>query len=445
MKAVDHHLYLRGRYYYYRHALPRDLQEYLKTKEVVIALGTQDKAKARLYVAKLDIEIQDLINLAYEATDTFTLNKLIEEGIQGAKDNAELPKRKTLNLLSSSSPKLFSKIAEDYLKDCVTNDAKTIASKRLTYEMFEGIVGNLVFNEVTKTEARKFKAIMLKTPIMLHKRKGFTSYKELDWNNLPEGKTQSLVTVNNRLTSMVSLFNWAEENDLYTGRNPFSGLMVKNAKQQATKRHPFSNQELQTLFSCPIYTGCKGESRNERLETGHIVIKDYWYWIPLIGLYTGMRLNEICQLLVSDIQCEDGIWIINIDDSEDKKVKTISSRRKIPIHDSLMVSGFLEYVRGQKHKRLFPELPKRKNCGYSHEFTKRFSSTLTKLNLKRTGLCFHSFRHTFIDGMRNAGVEKAITMKLVGHHSSNDIHSGYGYGYNLETLKENINKLTFSL
>jgi len=72
--------------------------------------------------------------------------------------------------------------------------------------------------------------------------------------------------------------------------------------------------------------------------------------------------------------------------------------------------------------------------------------------LRKLSLCFlkcnkpvaHSW-HTFIDGLRNAGVEKSIAMKLVGHHSSNDIHNGYGYGHSLEVLQEHIDKLSFPI
>lgn len=34
-------------------------------------------------------------------------------------------------------------------------------------------------------------------------------------------------------------------------------------------------------------------------------------------------------------------------------------------------------------------------------------------------------------------------MKLVGHHSSNDIHNSYGYGHSFEVLQEHIDKLSF--
>jgi integrase len=96
-------------------------------------------------------------------------------------------------------------------------------------------------------------------------------------------------------------------------------------------------------------------------------------------------------------------------------------------------------------QRLFPDIHRSKDQSYSSVFSKRFRRLLTVLGIKRQGLCFHSFRHTFIDGMRNTGVEKAIVMAITGHQSSNDVHDDYGYGYNLLRLQEGINKLTFPI
>ena len=82
---------------------------------------------------------------------------------------------------------------------------------------------------------------------------------------------------------------------------PLICLRIMRVEYYATKRTPYKLDELdelQTLFTCPIYTGCKGQSTTHRLKVGDNIYQDYLYWIPLIGLYSGMRLNEICQLLL---------------------------------------------------------------------------------------------------------------------------------------------------
>ena len=53
--------------------------------------------------------------------------------------------------------------------------------------------------------------------------------------------------------------------------------------------------------------------------------KPAYYWVPLLGLYTGARLNEICQLYVNDIKEIDKIWCIDINrKTNDKKLKNAS-------------------------------------------------------------------------------------------------------------------------
>ncbi len=52
-------------------------------------------------------------------------------------------------------------------------------------------------------------------------------------------------------------------------------------------------------------------------------------------------------------------------------------------------------------------------------------------------------RHTFIDRLRKAGVERSIAMLLTGHQSS-DVHDQYGNGYDLPSLHKSLNKLAFS-
>ena len=100
-------------------------------------------------------------------------------------------------------------------------------------------------------------------------------------------------------------------------------------------RYPFSEKQLRKLFSSPVYTGCKSASR--RSAKGQHVIRDGKFWIPLIALYSSMRLGEIVQLLVGDIKSEHGVAYFDIcrGEGEKKQIKTASSMRRVPIHKML--------------------------------------------------------------------------------------------------------------
>ena len=82
-------------------------------------------------------------------------------------------------------------------------------------------------------------------------------------------------------------------------------------------------------------------------------------WVPLIGMYSGMRLNEICQLQLTDIrESKDGIPYFDVTDSDDpqnKRKKNDNSKRAVPIHPELVSLGLLQYVEElNRARRVFP-------------------------------------------------------------------------------------------
>ena len=86
-------------------------------------------------------------------------------------------------------------------------------------------------------------------------------------------------------------------------------------------------------------------------------------WLPLIALFTGMREAEICQLRAANIQEEDGITFINVAEQDGTKLKTEAAIRKVPVHSELISCGLLEYVehvRTQGHRQLFPRAQARR-------------------------------------------------------------------------------------
>ena len=77
--------------------------------------------------------------------------------------------------------------------------------------------------------------------------------------------------------------------------------------------------------------------------------------MPLIGLHTGMRLNEICQLDVADIRRIDGIPCIVVSERSmiggtDKTLKTGASERVVPLHQNLLECGLLRFVDEQRRE-----------------------------------------------------------------------------------------------
>lgn len=459
MKAIERKLYRRGTAYYYRSSLPLSLHHVLPFKEIVCSLGKIELTEARLKRAQLEYQENQILSAFWKDADaesgalsSSTIQKFTEALNALKTQNAVAGMRRQLKLSADSSLKelrsLFSDISMEYIADCVSDAVSTKNLKEKTFQMFLELIGDKPLTGITKNDARKFKALLLKIPANAKKRFKIKSLNEIDWNADNDFKGQHPKTVNSRLMCLNAFFNWAIKGDRYFQNNPFAHLQIKSHGNLSEKRHPFTLDELKIVFQSPVFTGCMGEDRLKRLRSGDVIVKDSLYWVPLIALYSGMRMNEICQLHLEDIKQEQGLFLFSINANEpDKKLKNHSSERNVPIHPEILAKGFLDYVQQQKkagYNRVFMDIHMGAHQSYASVFSKRFAYLLKSLGIKRTGLCFHSFRHTFIDGMRNVGVERAVIMRLTGH-APPDVHGNYGHGYSLSTLHQAIEKLSFPI
>lgn len=266
----------------------------------------------------------------------------------------------------------------------------------------------------------------------------------------------SVKTQNDYIQTLSSVFMWAKQKK-FIDENPFDEVEMPAQDiraKQGDKYLPFSITQLQAIFNIPVYRGCMNNKLG-RMKPGKKIYRDAYFWVPLLGLYTGARLNEICQLVLDDICIKEGINIININDTDGKKVKTIAGIRNVPIHPVLLKLGFLEYVEQQrkdKHnklKRLFPELKRNSRNEYSAGMSKWFNRTLDKVNetianpddkLQKLHV-FHSFRHTVRTELRNHSVPKERVIRICGWEGDDDLDEHYGTISMKElykTISENI-------
>lgn len=278
-------------------------------------------------------------------------------------------------------------------------------------------------------------------------------------------RTISTGNLNKILGYLAAFWNWLDARVDDLPRDPFSPLKLADISQRK-KRTPFRPHELQTIFSAPLYTGCK--SRTAWLTPGAHVPRDQGiFWVPLIALYTGARSGEILQLLVTDIKERSGIryfdMLLDDDDDEDeddhlaqrkddlapmpgKGFKTPASVRQIPIHDELVRLGFLEFwqSRRQGGERLFPEMRVSSWDGkLSSNYSTKFRRFLEKLEIKRKRNAFHSFRHNFEDACKKSRVDRHAMFALQGHKETG-MAGVYGDGdYGLKLLNEELQKVNY--
>lgn len=323
---------------------------------------------------------------------------------------------------------------------------KSLAGYKLTFDFVVELFGKQKpIKSLTPTDCREFRDKLTQLPSNAKKK-----YPHLTLMQAIEactkGSTEALsaTSVNGHMKNLSAIFNFAVREQLLD-TNPANHIPQLKVKRNKKGRVPFNHDELKKLFSTPIYTGCKDDEHSYNVP-GENKPRRHRFWVPLIALYTGMRLNEICQLFTDDIECINGIHVIHVrvDEDETKTLKTDHSERIIPIHKNLIEIGFLEYVnkiKAQNKTQLFPDLSASARDSLSDNFSKWFNRFLTASNLKRAGLCFHSFRHTFRDECRAHNINKEIAATLGGWKHSEDVMDDYGMGYDLKVLQDAINKI----
>lgn len=289
-----------------------------------------------------------------------------------------------------------------------------------------------------------------------------------DQHDLPRLTTQAQARL---LDSLAEIFAWAVRETMMI-QNPATGLggeLLKKAggpKAKASQqRDAFSSAELDLIFSAPWFQNGVGQ----RTPKGKFyAYRPHYYWLPLLALFGGGRLNELSQLYLSDIRLDEsgiayfdfnleGEGKMDLDGMEksagtDKSLKTINSQRMIPVHAYLLERGFMEYVntlRDAGHVRLFPELSFDETKGYGKAAGKWFNERYlgNELRIPRDGRrTFHSLRHNFATALGAAGLQSTLKSDLMGHSRSKTLaESRYDKGASMTVLADGINGLSYPL
>lgn len=224
-------------------------------------------------------------------------------------------------------------------------------------------------------------------------------------------------TINRYLSALSPFAKWLAANDMVGTPIMVDDMFIKLDRTKP-KREPFSDEQLKILFGSPLFRGCLSDTVEHK--PGNFRIRDWRYWLPLVALFSGMRLGEIAQLLVDDVQEMHGTWVMQVtaDGDEDKTLKTVGSERIVPVHSELIALGFLDhYTARQKagSKRLFPEIKPDSRGFMSGVPSKFLNMYLDRIGVKTKTLAMHSFRHLFADRLRAAGYLNQEFGFVLGH------------------------------
>ncbi|MFG0684811.1 DUF6538 domain-containing protein [Pseudomonas sp. WSY_20] len=232
-------------------------------------------------------------------------------------------------------------------------------------------------------------------------------------------------------------------------------LIIKPVEERKTKRSrdgvAFTDAD---IFSGYIYSGPAPAERTKAYP--------FWFWLPLVGYFTGARTNEIAQLDTADIKNVDGhpcfdFCADDIETPEAKRIKT-GEARLVPIHPRLLELGFLEYVNGQrqaKQKKLIGDglthLPPRddetehnkegwaKSAGKFFNEKPRGYLVTIGVHVPHDGKSIYSFRHTLETNLANAQrdgmpVHQSTVDAITGHAPVTVAGRHYDMGATIEQM-----------
>jgi integrase len=131
---------------------------------------------------------------------------------------------------------------------------------------------------------------------------------------------------------------------------------VRNNQKRNSGRLPWDRDEIRQMLETPVWYGCAGLWN--RFEPGDEVIHDGSYWVLPLLVSTLARSDEIAGLAVADVVLDCEVPYFHIRETNLRRIKTVSSTRRVPIARKVLDLGFAEYVTAMKlagHRALFPE------------------------------------------------------------------------------------------
>jgi integrase len=301
----------------------------------------------------------------------------------------------------SSSSMLFSEAIEKYVKEkfILSPDVTVAYKKNVSNDLsvFVELIGDIPINLIDRDTAVDAYVKLQKLPSQFKRSFPDMTIDELVASDIP---ARSGRTVNAAMANISGLFEWLVLQKLVNA-DYFTKL---RSSSTSAGRSRYNDDELILIFSHPVFTD-------------HEFNFPYHYFCPIVSLLSGARLNELCQLRLSDITEENGITILNITDDEETKTKTKAGIRRVPVHPFLLKLGFGEYIKSRKgHHMLFDGLRLEPETGrWSANASAWYGRFRKSIDLRQRGKDFHSFRHNVISMLIDKEVDERLIKAVVGH------------------------------
>lgn len=277
----------------------------------------------------------------------------------------------------------------------------------------------------------------------------------------------SVSTVNEELYRLSGLFDFA-----LTKLEGLKKNYAKNLGEVITGRVKSKDSDARDIFRPDDIQEIIRGLRAFR-DKGYFAKNAHLPFITLIGLYSGARINEICQLKVDDLQEVEGIWCFcHSENSQGKSLKNKNSFRTNPIHPTLLDFGLLRFRDSQVEKGYSGlwEGVERHSCefnakaGNCSKFVGKWWNDTFKAKLSLSNpekQTFHSTRHTFINWFRqnvklldydarnalsgHLDQDDAAALRFQGYDPDSEGEKTYSKGLNVDRQLKLLQQLDYGI
>ena len=368
----SHYLMRKGGVYYFTRHVPNDLKEQYNTVRIVICLKTRNK-KSALKASK---------SMAGKFDDFWLHLRVANMNVPAAD---KLIAKQPLEALKSYAPTL-SDALERYCRLKGVDKSKlffTAAHRNVGYVIER--LGDRSLDSYSSSDAARFR----------------------DWL-IDKGLSTS--SIRRIFSTIRAVFNLTIHEDGLDCKNAFANTFLPT--DERPKRVSISPEDI------------------KRIQKICFEIADEKRLLITLLSDTGMRLSEALGLVWSDVNLDHEYPHINLKPHPWRSLKTSGSKRLIPLvgaaYDAVKIMH-----RQRVSKFLFNSYTDEKRCNGNSA-----SAALNKwLKQYVPDAVVHSFRHSFRDRMRNAGVQSEMIDQL-GGWSNKTIGQWYGTGFELKILFE---------
>ena len=373
-----HYLMCKGGVFYFTRHVPNDLQRHYETPRIVICLKTRNRESALRASRSMAAKLDDFwLQMRLSHLDVPASDRLVKQQPKEA--------------FTSSAPKL----SDALTKYCALKGADkgklffTVAERNVGYVI--ECLGDRPLDAYSSSDAAKFR----------------------DWLIDRSLSTSSIKRI---FSTIRAVFNLTIQEQGLGCSNAFANTFLPS--DERPKRAVISPEDIKRVQKV-----CLDIADERRLLIA--LISD-----------TGMRLSEAVGLVWDDVALAHEYPHIDLKPHPWRRLKTSSSKRLIPL-----VGASLEAVKVM-HRQcdnsfLFKSYASEDGCNGNS-----CSATLNKwLKQHVSDAVVHSFRHSFRDRLRNAGVQSEMIDQL-GGWSRQTVGQGYGKGFAIASLFSSMSQLS---